>query len=76
VRSTLPFLLIALLWLSYPLAYAALRLDHFFVHSALFSSEEGLNPHYFHTIEGHEEGQRLFMPLIAAELWCWQHWKP
>lgn len=71
-------LLVVLLLIScgYPGSYAALRLTHAFVHSAIFISEEGENAHTWHSIVGHEQTHRFFSPLISAELWCWEHWKP
>ena len=57
-------------------AYAALRLRQVFVHAALFVSEEGLNARFSHSIDGHDDAQRLFAPLIATELWWWRRWKP
>lgn len=65
--------LIALaLCFAYPLTYAALRLSHVFVHTAYWVSQEGLDGHHTHAIDGAESVQPFFRPFIAAELWCWR----
>jgi hypothetical protein len=61
---------------AYPASYAAFRLTHVLVHDASFISEEGLNAHVWHSIRGDESRRRWFSPLISAELWFWQRWKP
>lgn len=73
VLAVLAFVIFSI---GYPASYVALRASHFFVHAAYFISEEGLNAHYDHEMEGHDDRQRFFTPLISAELWWWRHWKP
>ncbi|MFT3714132.1 MAG: hypothetical protein QM817_41245 [Archangium sp.] len=76
LTRTLVILALLLISCGYPASYAALRFTHYFVHAGIFISEEGYNARYWHFIEGHDETQRIFAPLISAEVWCWEHWKP
>ncbi|MBL8913192.1 MAG: hypothetical protein JNM17_21025 [Archangium sp.] len=73
VLMVIAFLVFAFAW---PATYGVLRLTHYFTHTTYFTSEEGWNPQHWHGIEGHEDRQSIFKPLIAVELWCWEHWKP
>ncbi|MBE2254494.1 MAG: hypothetical protein IAE78_33505 [Myxococcus sp.] len=62
--------ILGLTWLAlgaYALAYAAARGSHLLVHTALWTSEEGLDGHHVHDVVSEEP---LVLRAFAPLAWC------